>query len=532
MNDPMNQLTSLPKGSPADKDTSRRRFHAPDVRTPYFRAELLRSWRTFTMRLPAIMVAIAGLLAFFSFGVNASRLASSHFYGALLLAPLAAVTGVVGQAREERYRQGGTAWRNVSLPRLLTARATVVGLYVLIGHALMTAILAAHPAEAVQFCLVSTIDFLVFWAFGVASWRLLPRAALLIAPIAAAAWNVAGVLSMHEETITDSTWVFMPWTWAVRPTLPTYGVLPTSEVAPTNSPIWDINIAPPLVLHALVGVALFAVALLPTTAHAAERVRRAVTASQEVSATPATTATAGGGIGSTTGNGAERGYDAKAAALTRRASLSRGLALTLPWRTWIGLAVLMLGALVVLRARYGIYNAIAFFSFVCVPAAASIVAIMAWTTQNNAWPALMYRKSRSKLLVRLFMLEFTFLVPVLLLAASLSGAGAGPEVDNGYRWIYQAMVIPFVAAMILSVIGALARWSVPGATFLSIALTAWSVLIGGDVLNSGPMWWTSAWSWVWTVRDYPERWVAVALASTIITVVALILNNRLLRVKM
>lgn len=507
----------------------------------YFRAELLRSRWTFTMWLPAVMSAIAAVLALLSTGVEASRLASAHLYGAVLLAPLAALTGVVGQLREERYRQGGTAWRNVSPLRVLSARAGVVGIYVLLGHAFMAAILAADIIKAVQFALVSSVVFLVFWALGIAVWRFLPCAALLVTPLIAIAWCVASILSLNEDTIAGPSWLLMPWTWAFRPTLPIYGVLPNSVVAPADSAIWDIAIVPPTLLHAALGGVFFALALVPARVRSPRthirrqgrvpeqpqpRTHTQITAGQTLARTPAATTLP---AARTTTSATD--YRMITPLPIRRASLSKGLALTLPWRTWCGLAVLMLVALGALRARYGVETATAALSFLCVPTAVSVVGVMTWTAQHQAWPALMYRRARNKILARLFLLAMLFLVPVLLLGVALSGAGAGAVIANGYRWIYQAMVLPFVAAMILAIVSAVARRSVPGAIFLSIALAAWSILIGGDVLNSGPLWWTSAWSWTWTVRDYPERWVAIVLVSTIIAVVVMVLNNRLLRLK-
>ncbi|WP_224786592.1 hypothetical protein [Corynebacterium amycolatum] len=152
------------------------------------------------------------------------------------------------------------------------------------------------------------------------------------------------------------------------------------------------------------------------------------------------------------------------------------------------------------------------------PTAATVVAIMTWTSQADAWPALMYRRSRGSITLRLFALDMAFLVPVHVIAVIISGAGgeASSETDIN-PWPYQAVIAPLVAAMIVAVTGLIARRSVAAAIFASVALGGWAVLVGGDVLSASPLWWTSEWGWTWVVRDYPERWPLMVLVSTIVT---------------
>lgn len=160
----------------------------------YFRAELLRAKWSLTMFLPIIMVAIALVSMVFSRGVDATAMASAHIYSLILLPPLAAITSVIGQNREEKLRHGGLIWRNISSTRVLLARAATVIASTALGHALMATLLARSVSTALQFTIFNTLSFFVFWAFGLALWRLVPRAALFLAPLAAIAWAIAGTL--------------------------------------------------------------------------------------------------------------------------------------------------------------------------------------------------------------------------------------------------------------------------------------------------------------------------------------------------
>lgn len=439
----------------------------------YFRAELLQAKWSLTMFLPAIMVAIALVSMVFSTGVDATPMASAHIYSLILLPPLATITAVIGQNREEKLRQGGLIWRNISSIRVLLARAATVIASAALGHALMATLLARSVSTALQFTIFNTLSFFVFWAFGLALWRLVPRAALFLAPLTAIAWAIAGTLDAMSPS-----WLLRPWTWAIRPTLPIHGVQANSITAPANSEIWNIAILPPALLHLLLGLGFFAIALL---AH---------------------------GKTLSLPTGRERSAS----------SLSHGMSATLPWRTWWSLAALMLAGLAVVRVVWSPEYALGLLSFVCVPTAATVVAIMTWTSQADAWPALMYRRSRGSITLRLFALDMAFLVPVLVVAVIISSAGGETNSQTGTNpWPYQAIVAPLVAAIIVAVTGLIARRSVAAAIFASVALGGWAVMVGGDVLSASPLWWTSEWGWTWVVRDYPERWPLMVLASAIVT---------------
>ena len=103
------------------------------------RAEITRSRRTFTWGvIGATLVFTAHTIilanASISSGVvkelqwNGNALAWMHMYAAAFAVPLGLLTGAMAQWREQRWRQGGTAWRAVDPRRVVTARIVVLSL--------------------------------------------------------------------------------------------------------------------------------------------------------------------------------------------------------------------------------------------------------------------------------------------------------------------------------------------------------------------------------------------------------------------
>ena len=103
------------------------------------RAEITRSRRTFTwgvigatliFTVHTIILANASV----SSGVvkevqwNGNALAWMHMYAGAFAVPLGLLTGAMAQWREQRWRQGGTAWRAVAPRRVAAARIVVLSL--------------------------------------------------------------------------------------------------------------------------------------------------------------------------------------------------------------------------------------------------------------------------------------------------------------------------------------------------------------------------------------------------------------------
>ena len=119
------------------------------------RAEVTRSRRTFTwgvigatliFTVHTIILANASI----SSGVvtelqwNGNALAWMHMYAGGFAVPLGLLTGAMAQWREQRWRQGGTAWRAVAPRRVAAARLVVLSLSAL---ACQVALVAPHRRQ-------------------------------------------------------------------------------------------------------------------------------------------------------------------------------------------------------------------------------------------------------------------------------------------------------------------------------------------------------------------------------------------------
>lgn len=431
----------------------------------YLRAELIRTVGTFTMWLPAVLAAVAVLSRLLAGGAAlSSPLAAAHLYPVGFLLPLAMTTAVVAEFREHRLRAGGTLWRATNPYAVQLARVAVTTGYAAVGHLLMAAVLIGTAGTAAAFVVVETAVFLGGYGLGLLMWRLTHQAGLCLAPVAGLSLSLFGAM---QAELPD--WPLRPWTWSIRPTLPVFGVHGNSVPAGLGAEIWEYSVAIPLLLHVALGAVAWLLAM-----QIRPRQLRAGAASR-----------------------------ARKLPVTTRTSISRALALTLPWQTWALLSALMWALLWLIRAGYGREVSAAAFSFAALPVAASVVGIMAWTGQRVAWRSVLLRRRGNRLVLSLFGLMMVFLVPVLLVGAVLAGAG-----------IYQLIVTPFVAALILAVCLLAATRAVAAAIVVTVAMTAWSLMIGGDILNETGWWWSSAWSWTWTVVAHPERWPLVVAVSS------------------
>ena len=119
------------------------------------RAELTRSRRTFTwgvigatliFTVHTIILANASV----SSGVvkevqwNGNALAWMHMYAGAFAVPLGLLTGAMAQWREQRWRQGGTAWRAVAPRRVAAARIVVLSLSALACQVALVAPVVGH----------------------------------------------------------------------------------------------------------------------------------------------------------------------------------------------------------------------------------------------------------------------------------------------------------------------------------------------------------------------------------------------------
>lgn len=313
----------------------------------YLKIELLRTWRSFTMFLPVVILLAATLAFLLQHGAAADGLAPLHFYSVGLLMPLALLTPVVTQLREQRLRAGGTLWRPQNLWATHAARLAVATGYAGIGHLLALGLVRAFSPA---FFLVETLVFAGGYAMGLLLWSLLRTASVVLAPLAGIAAVILGLVGVDTDQ-----WYRNPLCWHLRPTLPIVGVEANSTLAAPDSPIHDISPVWPTLAHLGLGAGCF-VAAMALAAHPLASPHSSRTIHDVTLSGPA------------------------------RLSTPRALALALPWRIWAALTVLMWAILAVARARYGVATGAALYGLAAVPLTATIVGVTAWTAHKDAWP--------------------------------------------------------------------------------------------------------------------------------------------------
>ena len=243
-----------------------------------FCAELLRSQRTFTWGVVAVTAvftlqtirlshASIGQGAVLEVAWNGNALAWMHLYPAGFAVSLGLLVGVMAQWREERWRQGGAAWRAVAPRRVLVARLAVMGVsalacqVALIAPVVLDALLAGNGwgpwRNYLLFGLFMWMVVAGASAWGVVAYRVAGVAAVGAAPIMGLVWSLAGATQAERDD-----WWMWPWAWCARPPLSLLGVHGNSVLLEAGSPVWDYPLLPGFLLTAALGAAGAAIALL------------------------------------------------------------------------------------------------------------------------------------------------------------------------------------------------------------------------------------------------------------------------------
>lgn len=443
----------------------------------YLKIELLRTWRSFTMFLPVVILLAATLAFLLQHGAAADGLAPLHFYSVGLLMPLALLTPVVTQLREQRLRAGGTLWRPQNLWATHAARLAVATGYAGIGHLLALGLVRAFSPA---FFLVETLVFAGGYAMGLLLWSLLRTASVVLAPLAGIAAVILGLVGVDTDQ-----WYRNPLCWHLRPTLPIVGVEANSTLAAPDSPIHDISPVWPTLAHLGLGAGCF-VAAMALAAHPLASPHSSRTIHDVTLSGPA------------------------------RLSTPRALALALPWRIWAALTVLMWAILAVARARYGVATGAALYGLAAVPLTATIVGVTAWTAHKDAWPGLMLRPRAGRFLSVVLAITTCASTGVLAIGGVL--AGATP---------YQLIVTPGLVAACVTVTVLCTQVSLGAALSGSFLALIWGIVVGGSVLSTHPLWWrTGPWAWAWVVHDFPERWIEIVLVTWLITITLALVARR------
>ena len=549
-NAPVSPISSAsPTISPALR-TGRRASRPRTVRLALLRAELLRSHRTFTWGAIGVSLFIAAWSINLSHSLTSAGLVTDEgrwagnilawlsFYPDFFALIIGALVGAMAQWREQRVREGGTAWRAIDPRRLAGARAAVLALSALacqagllvpvVGYGLASGAGWGPVADYLRFAALMWVSVTGASLWGLTLARFIGGVAVGLAPVAAAVWAIIGA-----QRAEGPTWLVEPWTWMIRTTLPLLGVHGNSVNLEPGDAAWSYPFWPGMLLQSLVTVLGLVVVLVTagTGGRAAWSMRRAGAGKRAADVTD-------DGVGGAHLETAVSSASSKVllpaqvtAAGGGRRSTGLALAPVLPWRLWAVLTLPLLGLVALVRAAYSSSAAVSLVALAGVPITAAVVGVTTWVSLRGAWRSLLMRTTPLRATCAALLPAWGFLSGVLLLAWGVGAAGSelfpvepDPELPAVAGEVYVAVTIPFVALMLLALAYALTQTAGLAAsiTVTVIGLLAGLVIAGNEVIVSTPGLWLSApWGWASVAGSYPARWLAVVGLSLVLALAAL-----------
>ena len=519
------------------------------------RVELTRSRRTFTWGVigATLIFTVHTIIlsnASISSGVvkelqwNGNALAWMHLYAGAFAVPLGLLTGAMTQWREQRWRQGGTAWRAVEPRRVVTARIVVLSLSALACQVTLVAPVVGHalivgngwgPWD--RYLLFATYMWIVVTgacAWGMAAFHVLRVIAVGIAPVLGFVWSAVGVVQAER-----SDWWMLPWAWTARVPLPLLGVHGSSVLLEADSPVWGYPLLPGFLLTGVLTLAGTGLAVLGGTSGGIESsawfvvgLRRLLPGGQANDAQPENVSEQAPVEAPTS---LPRSIpQLRAAPATRMAripgprSAVLAMAGVLPWIVWVVLATLLLAFLGVLNTVYPPGYGQSFLELMGVPVAAALVGITVWGRLQPAWRTLITRQGSCGILTSAAVLSALFLIPVLVFSWIVTVLGdtltrTDPNLPAVTGPVYGLLVMPAVAFMIAAVSLAVALSTrIVVAIVLNVILVIMGLLIGGnDVMAATWLWRLAPWGWMAVAHQFPEHWLEIGLLSLLIGSVAM-----------
>ena len=544
------------------------------------RAELLRSRRTFTWGVVVATLALAAwainlahsLTAAGVVGTDARWGAASGVlawmsnYPDMLAPALGTLVGAMTQWREQRIREGGTAWRGVAPGRIAIGRTAVLALSALacqfgwlvpvVGYGLASGAGWGPVGDYLGFALLMWVSVTGASLWGMLAVRLIGAGAVGLAPAAAAVWSIVGAVRAEGPT-----WAIEPWAWMARSTLPLLGVHGNGEKLEAGAAAWHYPLWPGLLFQIVVtGLALALV--IATTGRGGDRIVRrpdllqrlfrrtgSEAGAEERASGEGPAALPGGPVTASRATGPGAGPSAAsepstapmpgsaaASPLMPAAAVGpgprgavRALAPVLPWRIWAALEILLLALIAVTRAVYSPSTAVSLLALAGVPVASAVVGISTWVCLRQAWRGLLMRAAPARLTAAALLAAWGFLSAALLAAWGAAAGGSqllrtDPDLSAVTGKVYVAMVIPFVALMLLTAAFAIAQaFDVAASIVVSaLGLLAALVITGNEVLVSMSSLWLSApWGWASVAGSHPGRWLTVVGLSVLVALAAL-----------
>ena len=541
-NAPVSSVSATSSASPTISPalrTGRRASRPRTVRLALLRAELLRSHRTFTWGAIGVSLFIAAWSINLSHSLTSAGLVTDEgrwagnilawlsFYPDFFALIIGALVGAMTQWREQRVREGGTAWRATDPRRVAGARATVLALSALacqagllipvVGYGLASGAGWGPVADYLRFAALMWVSVTGASLWGLALARLIGGVAVGLAPVAAAVWSTAGTLRAEGPT-----WLVEPWTWMIRTTLPLLGVHGNSVNLEPGDAAWSYPFWPGMLLQTLITVLGLVVVLVTagTGSRTVWSTRRAgagkraadvtddgvggrptETAASEVSPAssvssvspevlPTAARPAPGRHAAPAQPGTGRAVALLPAQVTAagggRRSTGLALAPVLPWRLWAVLTLPLLGLVALVRAAYSSSAAVSLVALAGVPITAAVVGVTTWVSLRGAWRSLLMRTTPLRATCAALLPAWGFLSGVLLLAWGVGAAGSelfpvepDPNLPAVAGQVYVAVTIPFVALM------------------------------------------SAPWGWASVAGSYPARWLAIVGFSLVLALAAL-----------
>ena len=544
------------------------------------RAGLRRSRRTFTWGVVVATLALAAWAINLAHSLTAAGvvgtdarwgtasgvLAWMSNYPDMLAPALGTLVGAMTQWREQRIREGGTAWRGVAPGRIAIGRTAVLALSALacqlgwlvpvVGYGLASGAGWGPVGDYLGFALLMWVSVTGASLWGMLAARLIGTGAVGLAPAAAAVWSIVGAVRAEGPT-----WAIEPWAWMARSTLPLLGVHGNGEKLEAGAAAWHYPLWPGLLSQIV--IAELALALVIATAgRGGDRIVRRPDLLQRLfrrtgSGAGAEERASGAGPavlreGPVTasratgpGTGPAAASEPAAAPMPGSAAVSplmpaaavgpgprgavRALAPVLPWRIWAALEILLLAIIAVTRAVYSPSTAVSLLALAGVPVASAVVGISTWVCLRQAWRGLLMRAAPARLTAAALLAAWGFLSAALLAAWGAAAGGSqllrtDPDLPAATGKVYVAMVIPFVALMLLTAAFAIAQvFDVAVSIVVSaLGLLAALVIAGNEVLVSMSSLWLSApWGWASVAGSHPGRWLTVVGLSVLVALAAL-----------
>ena len=188
------------------------------------------------------------------------------------------LVGAMTQWREQRIREGGTAWRGVAPGRIAIGRTAVLALSALacqlgwlvpvVGYGLASGAGWGPVGDYLGFALLMWVSVTGASLWGMLAVRLIGTGAVGLAPAAAAVWSIVGAVRAEGPA-----WAIEPWTWTIRSTLPLLGVHGNGEKLEAGAAAWHYPLWPGLLSQIVVaGLALALV--IATTGRGGDRIVR------------------------------------------------------------------------------------------------------------------------------------------------------------------------------------------------------------------------------------------------------------------